>query len=753
MTKRNTKKTNALLTSVALSILVIVGNAVLIIPLIILTFIKYLFHKVLIIKKQFLRFSANFWNKIRNFKFSFKFFTKLKMKLIKPEKKKKIKEKITPNGTGAKKAKYFIFGFLCFFAVVFIPHTIFLWLNELPNPSLISDSITKCTKIVDRKERLLYEICPDKKSDPIKFSEINSNVINATLAIEDANFYRHKGFDIFGILRASREILFHDTIQGGSTITQQLVKLTLLSPERTLERKLKELVLALMVEMKFTKNQILEMYLNSAPYGGAVVGIETASERFFGKKASELTLSEASLLAGLPSAPSIYSPYTAFTLAKQRQKSVLTRMVELKYISQGEADSAYAEELKIIPQIDFIRAPHFVDYVRSVIEAKYGSKYANFGGLTVKTTLDVDLNDAVTKIVKDEILKDKYLNVSNGAVVVLDSKTGEILAMVGSVDYFDIKNDGYFNTSTAFRLPGSTIKAVTYSLALSKGYKTTSIIDDSPLSIRSGLGFYTPVNYDGAFHGKVSLRKALANSYNIPAVKVLMSLKIDDMVNLGKAMGLTNWVADGNYGPAITLGGKETRLLDLTNVYATLARAGVYTNTKPILEIKDARGYSIYSDENKKDRVLSEEVSYIMSDILSDYYARLPAFGVNNFLSIKGRRVAVKTGTTDFKKDNYTVGYTPSYTVGVWVGNNNNSPMNPILASGLTGAAPIWNQVMTAVLTNTSTEDFLVPLGIEFKYFKECGNVREVFIKGTAPKELNCKPDTKDQDKKDKKEN
>lgn len=650
--------------------------------------------------------------------------------------------------------KYFAFLFGCLFAVIFIllPFYVYSWFSELPSPELINERITKCTKILDRKSRLLYEVCPDKKADPVKLSDVPKNMVNATLSIEDAYFYEHGGFNPVSILRAAKETFLKDNVQGGSTITQQLVKLTLLSPERTFTRKIKELVLSIAVENKFSKDEILEMYLNSAPYGGSVVGVESAAQKFFGKSAKDLTLSEASLLAGLPTAPSIYSPYTAFNLAKQRQKLVLDRMVAHHYVKKEEAQKAYDEELNLSPQIDYIRAPHFVDYVREVLENTYGKRYANFGGLTVRTTLDLDIQEQAQQIIKEEIEKSKYLSVSNGAAVVLDAKTGQILAMVGSTDYFNKENQGVYNASTAHRLPGSTIKVVTYSLALSKGYRTTSIIEDTPISYKSGSSVYTPANYDGKFHGKVTLRAALANSYNIPAVKLLNSLNIDDMVRLANKMGLREWEADGNYGLAITLGGKETRLLDLTNVFGTLARGGVYTNTKPFLEVRDANGYSILKNDNVSERALSEDVAYVMTNILSDYYARLPAFGVNNFLSIKGHTVAVKTGTTDYKKDNYTVGYTPSYAVGVWVGNNNNSPMNPNLASGLTGAAPAWNRIMSYLLKDSVNEEFPVPSGVVVKSFKDCNNITEVYVKSNAPDNLKCTSD-KDSDKKDKKKN
>ncbi|OGC50241.1 hypothetical protein A2716_03465 [candidate division WWE3 bacterium RIFCSPHIGHO2_01_FULL_40_23] len=649
------------------------------------------------------------------------------------------------------KVKWFILGSLFTIFFLLTPATAYSWYRQLPRPDLLNENMVKCTKLLDRKGRLIYEICPEKRGDPVPLNLVPKSMIDATLAIEDSSFYNHKGFRLLSILRAANETFFKDNVQGGSTITQQLVKLSLLSPERTVTRKIKELVLSVLTEQKYSKDQILEMYLNNAPYGGNVVGVESASQKFFGKRASELTLSESSLLSALPSAPSVYSPFSSLSVAKDRQKLVLSRMVKLKKITQEEADKAFSEEFVFTPQSDFIRAPHFVDYVRSELERMYGKRFVSFGGLTVLTTIDLDIQDKAQVIVKEEVEKSRQLNVSNGALIVLDPKTGEILSMVGSVDYFDVKNDGVFNVSVAKRQPGSAIKPVTYSLALTRGYKTTSVIDDSPLTVKTPYETYSPVNYDGKFHGKITLRRALANSYNVPAVKVLRTLNIDDMVNLGRDMGLVSWEADGNYGLSITLGGKEANLLDLTNVYGTLARGGVYKPTRPILNIKDSKGYEIFSNENLEKRVLSKEVSYIITDILSDYYARIPAFGTNNFLSIKGHKVAVKTGTTDQKRDNYTLGYTPSFVVGVWVGNNDNTPMNPTLSSGLTGAAPAWNRMMTELLTGKALEGFALPEGVIVKVYSDCSNIREVFVRGGEPDKISCGMEEKEKSDKKKK--
>jgi len=651
------------------------------------------------------------------------------------------------------KGKEFIFGILFSIIFIFMPLKIYEWIKLLPNPdSIISQSNNKTTTILDRKGRLLYEIFQDKKYAPVSLSQIPDTVIKSTLAIEDSEFYNHNGIRPLSMLKSLQENTDGETLRGGSTITQQLVKNVLLTPERTIDRKLKEIVLSLAVETKYTKDEILELYLNNISYGGTSYGIQSAAQKYFGKNVSELNLSEASLLAGMITAPSMYSPKeNDITAAKERQRLVLDRMVYVKYISQDEADVAYNTDLKIQPSVDYIRAPHFVAYIRSLLEKEYGERYLEIGGLTITTSLDLDIQDEVQQIVKEEVAKSGALNISNGASVVLDTRTGEILAYVGSKDYF-ADTYGSFDVVTALRQPGSSIKPVTYALALTKGFTAASIIDDSPVTFRNPFETYTPVNYDGRFHGNVTLRAALANSYNIPAVKLASKLGPDNIVTLGHDMGLINWRTDGSYGISVTLGGKEVRLLDLTNVYATLGRDGTFKDVQPILNIKDKNGYDIFINKGVEKQVLTPQTSYLITNILSDNNARLPAFGVNNFLSIKGHTIAVKTGTTDLKRDNYTFGYTPSYTVGVWVGNNDNKPMNPYLASGLSGAAPIWNKIMLKVLGNSQNEAFVMPEGVLAKRYTDCGGRLEYFDTATKIPDTVCAlAKTDEKVKKDKK--
>ncbi len=657
--------------------------------------------------------------------------------------------KFSPGLPSLKTVKIFVFGFIASLVFVFVPYQLITWLKNLPNPALIKASQQyQPTQILDRKGRLLYEIYIDKEYKPVKLEQIPRDVIASTIAIEDDKFFSHPGFRLDSIIRAAKSIFFENRLEGGSTITQQLVKNVLLTPERTISRKLKELVLAVWIEAKYSKEEILELYLNNIPYGGSAWGVEVASQKFFGKHVSELNLAEASLLAGLPKAPTIYSPLNGnLDMAKVRQRLVLDKMVEMNYISEEEATVAFNQPLHFVTQAEYIRAPHFVTYVRNYLEQTYGPRYTNFGGLVVTTSLDLDLQEQVQTIVSREVARSDYLNITNGAAVVLDSKTGEILAYVGSVDYFK-EGWGAFDVITAFRQPGSSIKPLTYASAFKSGLTPISVIDDSPVAYPDESGVYKPVNYDGRFHGRVTLRQALANSYNIPAVKLVHKLGADNVATLGRDLGLQGWEVDGNYGLAITLGGREVRLLDLANVYATLARGGKYTSVTPIVSITDAKGYEIYTKHIVERQIIDTGVAYMLTHILSDNAARSAAFGPNSMLNIPGYQVAVKTGTSDLKKDNWTFGYTPSYTVGVWVGNNDNTPMNEYLASGLSGAAPIWNQIMVNLLEGTTAENFEVPSDVIVFKDEKC-NMTEVFLRGSKiPSRLCAEP--KKEDKKDK---
>ncbi|MBP8960744.1 transglycosylase domain-containing protein [Patescibacteria group bacterium] len=638
--------------------------------------------------------------------------------------------------------------FMCLIGIFLFAQDIYQFANDLPDPDLLIEKGTRgTTKILDKNGATLYEIYEDRRYDPVDLDQIPSHVVLATLAIEDSEFFNHFGFRPTSMLRAVRAYVKDHRVEGASTITQQLIKNVLLSPERTFDRKMKELVLSVMVERRYTKSEILELYLNNISYGGTAWGIESASQKFFGKSVGELSLGEASLLAGLPSAPSIYSPLNGGNdLAKARQKLVLQRMVDLNFISQEQADQAFDEVLEFAPQADFIRAPHFVFYVRSLLEEKFGKRLVTEGGLTVITTLDLDMQDRVQELVKEGVEKNSYVGLTNGAAVVLDPKTGGILAYVGSVDFFQ-EDWGAFDVVQAERQPGSAIKPITYALALSNGYTLASTINDSPVSYaQQGQAPYKPVNYDGKYHGLVTLRQSLANSYNIPAVKLADKVGPENIADLGIKMGLKSWENHGGYyGLAITLGGKEVKLLELANTYGTLARGGKYLPVNPLLSVKDMQGNDLLELAIPKEQVLDPGVAFLISDTLADNNARSQAFGLHSPLNIAGKTVAVKTGTTDNKRDNWTFGYTPSYVVGVWVGNNNNSAMNGYLASGLTGAAPIWNSIMTAVLEDVPNEIFVVPENVFLKVDASCGR-KEYFLEGSSVPKFLCPAKNKKQE-------
>ena len=670
-------------------------------------------------------------------------------------------KKQSPNKTGViytsrkllfEKFKFFGYGITLTFFLAVIPITIFFWLSELPNPRLLSSrDIPLTTKIYDRNGILLYQIYDSQNRSYISLSSLPKNLINATLAIEDKKFYKHKGVDIFGIIRAAlvnASTPNHNgrPLQGGSSITQQLIKNALLTSEPTLSRKIKEVVLAVWAEMIYSKDEILEMYFNQVPYGGTAWGVEAAAETYFKKKAKDLSLSESALIAGLPAAPSLYSPFGARPeLAKDRQLEVLRRMTEDAYITKDEEKEARSARIRYASPSIEIKAPHFVMFVKDILVKKYGIKMVEQGGLNVTTSLDLNIQEMVEKEVEKEVEKLKTLLVGNGAALVTKPTTGEILAMVGSKDYFDIKNDGNVNVTISQRQPGSSIKPILYAVALQKGYTPSTIIDDSPVSYRVvGQPDYTPVNYDLKFHGRVTLRNALGNSFNIPAVKVLNSIGVGVMIEMGRKMGITTWEEENRYGLSLALGGGDVIMTDLAEAYGVFANQGKKSPLIAVLKTTDYKGNIL--DEVRfqdGDRVLSGNIAFQISNILADNNARSFAFGSNSALVIPGKTVSVKTGTTNEKRDNWTIGYTPSILVAVWVGNNDNSPMHPYLSSGITGAAPIWHNIMENVLKNKKDEGLnqtkdLIPVQIcslnGLLPCEGCPTITEFFIKGTEPK-------------------
>lgn len=638
------------------------------------------------------------------------------------------------------KLRYFMIGFITAGVLALLSQS-YLMVKSLPSPRSIGKvNYPLSTHIYDRNGKILYEFYRDQNRTPIKLTELKPYVYQASIAIEDKDFFTHNGVSpIGGIARALKEFAITKKLQGGSTITQQLVKTALLSPERTVERKVKEIVLALWTERLYSKDKILELYLNQVAYGGSSYGIEEASKSYFGKSAKNLSLSEAALLAGLPQAPSIYSPFANPKLAFGRRNEVLKQMLEQSYITKEQYDNAKSEPLPNFSSVTSINAPHFVFYVKGELEKKFGIRMVEEGGLRVDTTLDLAIQEEVQNILQEEIAKVANLNVTNGAVVVTRPTTGEIVAMVGSVDYFDTPS-GAFNVTTALRQPGSSIKPLTYSLALERGMTAATGIDDTPAVFKiSDTESYRPVNYDGRFHGRVTLRSALANSYNIPAVRTLNQMGVNSFIEHSRRMGISTWNDPSRYGLSLTLGGGEVTMLDMARAYGTFANLGSRVDLDPFKTVTSLDSDKLYEHQTRKLPVLSEGTSYVITDILSDNIARQGAFGAGSLLEIPGYKVAVKTGTTDSKKDNWTIGYTPEFLVTVWVGNNDNSPMNPALASGVTGAAPIWNRVMTMLLTNYSTQNswFNKPDSV---VGKPCfGGKVEYFLPGTE-NTVNCRP-------------
>ncbi len=584
----------------------------------------------------------------------------------------------------------------------------FFVLRDLPSPTkLASTSLPQSTHIYDRNGTLLYTIYTNKNQTFVPLSSIPKTVQQATIAIEDKDFYRHGAIDLRGIARALFVIVTHHQTQGGSTLTQQLVKNTLLSPEQTILRKAREIVLSFATELLYSKNQILEMYLNQIPYGGTAYGIEAAAQTYFSKHAKDLNLAESSMLAGLPEQPSVFSPYGSHPeLAKQRQKAVLTAMAQQGYISQKQANGAYAEKLNFTSLGNNIKAPHFVLYIKQLLIQKYGEKAVEQGGLKVKTSLDLPTQDFAQETVTSEITKVIPSHVTNGAAVITNPATGEILAMVGSRDYFDPNYDGNVNVTLAHRQPGSSIKPINYADGLIHGYNAATAFADQPVCYPDPEhGSYCPQNYDLKWHGLVQMRFALGNSFNIPAVKMLKLNTVPSMLQLGSQMGISSFTnANPNqFGLSLTLGGGEVTMLDMATAYGVFANSGYRVDLHPILEVDDSHGnvlekYTPPPSPIFATKVLPDGVAFIISDILADNGARLTEFGGASELRIPGQIVSAKTGTTNDFRDNWTIGYTPKYVVAVWVGNNDNTPMSNV-ASGITGAAPIWNTLMKKLVT------------------------------------------------------
>ncbi len=626
----------------------------------------------------------------------------------------------------------------------------YLVLSSLPSPKKLSTfQYPASTLIFDRNDNLLYQIYDDKNRVLVKLDDFPDHLIKATLAIEDKNFYQHNGFDLKGIVRATYNTLLKRKLQGGSTLTQQLVKNALLTPERTVQRKIKEAILTLAAEAIYSKDQILEMYFNQTPYGGTAWGIEAASKTFFDKTVKNLTLAESALLAGLPAAPTKYSPFAHPDLALERQRMVLDKMLETEAISRQEYEKAKEEKLTFASPGTKINAPHFVFYVKEKLVEKYGQAVVDQGGLRVKTTLDLEIQDFAQQTVASEIGKLKKYNVTNGALLVTQPKTGEILAMIGSKDYFAEDIDGKFNVTTALRQPGSSIKPLNYATGfLLKNGTPATVFNDVPTCFSvPGQKLYCPKNYDGLFHGSVQLRFTLGNSFNIPAVKMLALNGLESFIATASAMGIESFKDPAQYGLSLTLGGGEVKMTEMATAFGTLANGGIRQDLVSIMEVKDRNGNIIEKYEKPAGkRAIPMEVAYLISHILLDNGARSAAFGSSSQLVVKDHpEISVKTGTTNDRRDNWTIGYTPGVTVTVWVGNNDNSSMSAV-ASGVTGASPIWNKTIGFILKDKKQEWPIKPANVIGKTVcnltgllpppEGCSSRFEYFIKGTEPTQV-----------------
>ncbi|HSX08966.1 MAG TPA: PBP1A family penicillin-binding protein [Candidatus Saccharimonadales bacterium] len=614
--------------------------------------------------------------------------------------------------------KYLFFAFI---AAIIVGIGLFFWYSrDLPTPgTLVSSKYKDATRIYDRNHILLYSVYQDENRTYVGLNVIPEQLQHATIATEDKDFYTNNGFSVTGMLRAARNIVLGGSLQSGSTITQQLVKNVLLTDQQTISRKIKEIILSVQVDQKYSKNQILEMYLNNIPYGGTAIGVEAASELYFGKNVQNLDLAQSAFLAGLPQSPSVYSPFSGTKYYLGRTQEVLNAMASNGYITKTDADKAYTEikNYQFSENTTNIKAPYFVMYVRQLLEQKFGDQMIQTGGLQVTTSLDYSIQQKAENIVKTEIAGLKSYDVGNGAAIVTDPKTGEILAFVGGKDYFGDplpkgctpgKNcvfEPNVNAAVSARQPGSSLKPVIYSVAFEHGYTPATMIMDVPTDFKATNSDpdYTPVNYSGKFLGPIQIRFALGNSLNIPAVKTLARVGIKPVMQQAYNMGITNWQPTpenlASVGLSLVLGGRETTLLDETTAYGTFANEGVRQDPVAILKVTDPKGNVLYQNQTiQGPRVLPANVSFLISHILSDNNARTMDFGPNSWLVVPGHTVSVKTGTTDNKRDNWTVGYTPNYVVGVWVGNDDNEVMNQAISSGETGASPIWEKIMSAVL-------------------------------------------------------
>lgn len=622
-----------------------------------------------------------------------------------------------------KESVYALFGLALIASAFFV-----VWIATIKLPDF-SDfenrKIANSTKIYDRTGKVvLYNIHENIKRSVVQSDQISDNIKKAAVAIEDSHFYEHHGIRLQSIIRAVlANIASGEKSQGGSTITQQVIKNSLLTREKTIPRKIKEWILAIKLDAQLDKDTILTMYLNESPYGGSIYGVEEASQSYFGKSAKDVTLVEAAYLAAMPQAPSYYSPYGKHLDALEDRKNlVLSRMFELNMIDDTQYTEAKNTRIEFQPQENNNgKAFHFVFMVRDYLENKYGEDMVENGGLKIISTLDWNMQKNAEEIVKQGALdNEKKYKAENAALVAIDVKTGQILSLVGSRDYFDKGIDGQYNIATALRQPGSAFKPIVYLLAFMKGLTPDTVLFDlptqfstycdaygNPLSGTDKKKCYMPVNYDGQYRGPISLRSALQQSLNIPAVKTLYLVGVQNAINFAKSLGITTLGDSSRFGLSLVLGGGEVTLLELTNTYAVFANNGVYNPPAMILEVRDLSGNVLEKYTPQEKDIVPKEYTDILSDVLTDNNARIPAFGSNSALYFPDRPVAAKTGTTNDYKDVWVVGYTPDIAVGMWAGNNDNTPIDKKVAGMV--VAPIWKKFMSVALNNTPISYFDKP--------------------------------------------
>lgn len=635
-------------------------------------------------------------------------------------------------------------GIISLFAAVILFISVFFYYSRLlPDPNAWQDRrIIQSTKIYDRDNKtLLYEIHGEEKRTVIPFDQIPQIVKDATISAEDTDFYKHSGINFRGIFRAVlADIRGNKITEGGSSITQQLIKNAYLTSERTFSRKIKEMILAVALERRYSKNEILNFYLNQIPYGSNAYGIEAASLTYFNKTAKELNLAEAVYLASLPKAPSYYSPYgTHADELKSRANYTLSRMHDLKYISDEDFKKAQKITVNFVGQKTGIIAPHFVMFIREYLNNKYGEDFVEQGGLKVTTTLNLDFQKIAEKAIEEGAKRNEIYNTKNAALVAIDPKSGQILAMVGSKNYWGepepkgcepgktCQFEPNVNLATSLRQPGSSFKPFVYATAINNGFTPDTVIWDvptefNPLCSWNGIAesgvdqetCYHPKNYDGRFRGPVTLKQALSNSLNLPSVKILYLAGINDSINIAESLGITTLKDRSRYGLSLVLGSAEVKLLEMVSAYGVFSQEGVKHDPTGIIKVEDGNGRILEEYESGGQKIINEQVARVINDILSDNNARAPIFGLYSPLSLGKRKAAAKTGTTQDPieetkaRDAWIVGYTPSLVAGVWTGNNNNTPIEKG-GAGVMAAGPIWHEFMIRALQDTPIENFIKP--------------------------------------------